>query len=395
MKKLLVIGASVLQLPAIIKAKKMGFFVGTLDYDKNAVGIPYADEFFCESTIDIEAVKRVALKFKPNGIMTLASDMPMRSVAGASSLLGLNSISMETAVKATDKGEMIKAFKEHGVASPWYFICKDKSELIENLKNIAYPAIMKPLDNAGSRGIVLAKNRQELLDGFAYSHGNSRGAGVIVEEYMTGREVSVETMTVDGETHILAVTDKLTTGAPHFVEMGHSEQTSLPPEMRKEVENLAKKAIKAVGINVGPSHVEIMVTDNGPKMVELGARMGGDCITTHLVPLSTGIDMIKATINVACKETPDLTPKFNKGSAIRFIKSEIGKITKISGVENAKKVDGVTEITFTKSVGDMSVEINSSTDRIGFIIAQSDTAEGAVKACEKALSLINIEIEKV
>lgn len=390
MKKLLVIGASVLQLPAILKAKELGFYVGTVDYNKNAVAIPFADEFFCESTIDVEAVAKVAREFAPEGIITLASDMPMRSVANASKELGLNSISPETAVKATDKGEMIKAFKEHGIASPWYYICKDKQEFLTTIERITYPCIMKPLDNAGSRGIILAKNSNELLNGFDYSISSSRGAGVIIEEYMVGDEVSVETMTVNGNTTVLAVTDKLTTGAPHFVELGHSQQSKFNGETLQEIKKTAIGAVKAVGINTGPAHVEIMVTEHGPKMVELGARMGGDCITTHLVPLSTGIDMLDATILVACGEKPDLTPKFQKGSAVRFLTAPVGKIVEISGLEQAKSLSGVKEITLTKQVGDESTEINSSLDRLGFIVAQGKNAEEAIKICEKAQSLIKI-----
>ena len=103
MKKLLIIGASILQLPAIQKAKEMGFYVGVADFNPKAIGIKYADEYFNVSTIDIEGVCAVAEEFKPDGIFTLATDMPMRSIAAACKRLGLRGISPETALKATDK----------------------------------------------------------------------------------------------------------------------------------------------------------------------------------------------------------------------------------------------------------------------------------------------------
>lgn len=118
MSRLLVVGASILQLPAILKAKEMGHYVAVADYDPEAVGIPYADEYYNASTIDIDAITDIARVFKPDGIMTLATDMPMRSVAKASELLGLKSISFDTAVGATDKYEMIRAFNECGVPAP-------------------------------------------------------------------------------------------------------------------------------------------------------------------------------------------------------------------------------------------------------------------------------------
>ncbi len=393
MKKLMVIGASVLQLPAIKRGKELGFEVAAVDYDENAVGIKYADKFYNISTIDAEGVTEAAKDFKANGIMTLASDMPMRSVARAGKELGLPAISEETAICATDKGEMIKCFKKCGVPSPWYFIAKDKKEFEELLEKVEYPCIMKPLDNSGSRGIILAKSKEELKEGYEYSSSNSRGAGVIVEEFLTGKEISVEVMTVNGKAYVLAVTDKTTTGHPHFVETGHAQQSEFTGEIRKQIEEVAKKAVFSVGIENGPAHVEMMVTDKGPKMIELGARMGGDCITTHLVPLSTGIDMVEATIRVACGETPDLEKKFDKGSAIRYFNVPKGKIKEIKGVEEAEKLEGVKEITFVKNVGDEAVEINSSADRVGFIIAQGRDAFEAKEICKKAMEMIKIVIE--
>ena len=388
MKKLLIIGASILQLPAIKKAKEMGYYVGVIDYDPNAIGIPFADEYFNVSTIDIEGVTKTAQKFNPDGIMTLATDMPMRSIAAACESLGLSGISFETAVKSTDKGEMIKAFEECGVEHPWYHIISSVAELNSKIDKITYPCISKPTDNSGSRGVMLIHNEQELREAVGYSSENGRSGAVIVEEYMQGPEVSVEVITIDGEPHVLQVTDKLTTGAPHFVEMGHSQPSRLGDEGLAKIRDLAKRAVKAVGIKNGPAHVEIILTENGPKMVELGARMGGDCITTHLVPLSTGIDMIEATIKIACGEKPDIEPKFEKGSAIRFLDAPCGTITAIEGAEQAAKLEGVREISFTKGVGDTVGEIGSSTDRVGFVIAQSDTAEDSVKICEKALAEI-------
>ena len=388
----MIIGASFLQLPGVKRAKEMGLNVAVLDYDENAVSIPFADKFYNVSTIDIDGVTKAAEDFKADGIMTLASDMPMRSVAKACEKLGLNSISFDTAIKATDKGEMIKAFKEKGVPSPWFFIAENEEKLEEIKHEILYPCILKPLDNSGSRGVVLVNNEKNLIESFKYSMASSRGAGVIIEEYLQGNEVSVEVIVWDGQVHVLAITDKLTTGPPHFVEMGHLQQSRLSLETKNKIKEVATLAVKSVGIKSGPDHVEIMVTKDGPKMIELGARMGGDCITTHLVPLSTGIDMIEATIKCALGEEPDVTPKFERGSAIRYFNTEKGIIKSISGVENAKKIDGIKEITFGKNVGEKLGSINSSNDRAGFVIAQADTAENAVKACKDAIEKIKINV---
>lgn len=394
-KKILVIGASVLQLPAILRAKELGYYVGVADYNPMAIGIPYADEYFNVSTIDVDGVTKVAQSFRPDGIMTLATDMPMRAVAAACKACGLPGISYETAVKATDKVEMMKAFEAHGVEHPWYFVARDKTAFEDVLDRVTFPCIMKPTDNAGSRGVVLAHDIEELKSAYSYSQGESRGGAVIIEEYLQGPEFSIEVMVVDGEPHVLQITDKLTTGAPHFVEMGHSQPTRQNEENQAKIRDLAVRACKAVGINCGPAHVEMILTKDGPKMVELGARMGGDCITTHLVPLSTGIDMVKATIDAACGNEPDIKQKIYKGSAIRYFNTSAGVLKGIEGIDEAKRILGVQEITVVKDIGAEITDIGSSVDRIGFVIAQADTAEDAVKVCEEAIEEIKIAVEKI
>lgn len=393
MKKLMIVGASVLQLPGILKAKEMGLEVAVVDYNPQAVGIAYADKYYNASTMDEDAVLAAAEDYKPDGIMTLATDMPMRGVAKAASALGLHGISYDTAVKATDKFDMIKAFKGHDVPSPWYYTVDSIEALMALERRLSYPCVMKPTDNAGSHGVVLARSFEELLDSFEYSHGCSRRGNVIIEEYISGPEISVEVMVVDGEVNVLQITDKLTTGVPFFVEMGHSQPTRFPADVRKSIRQVAAAACRAVGIDNGPAHVEMKVPARGPQMIELGARMGGDNITTHLVPLSTGIDMVKATIDVALGNKPDITPTLECGSAIRYFIAPYGTIKSISGVEKAQAIPGVKQITFTKTVGDSSTPIQSSNDRIGFVIAQAATAAEAVKICKKAIAAVKIEVE--
>ena len=391
MKKLLIIGASVLQLPAIKKAKEMGYYVGVIDYDPSAVGIEFADEYFNVSTIDIEGVTNTAKAFCPDGIVTLATDMPMRSIAAATKECGLIGLGMETAIKSTDKGEMIKAFEKCGVAHPWFYIAENEASFDSIKGNVSFPCIMKPCDNSGSRGVVLCKDLSQLENEYNYARSSSRSGAVIIEEYLEGNEVSVEVIVLKGKAHVIQVTDKLTTGAPHFVEMGHSQPSRLPEKSISEIKKLASDATKAVGIENGPAHVEIMLTKNGPKMIELGARLGGDCITTHLTPLSTGVDMVRAVIEIACGITPDITPKFSRASAISFISAETsGTIKEICRIEDALKISGVAEVTLTKKVGDIVGDVKSSNDRIGFVIAQADTAEKALDISRTAVKYIDI-----
>ena len=223
MKKILIIGAGVLQLPAIQKAKGLGLQVAVVDMDCNAPGILYADCYFEVSTNDVANILSVAEIFRPDAVMTLATDMPMRSVAAVAEKFGLHAISPDVAVRATDKIEMIRCFETYKIPHPWFEVITSEKELDTLLVKHLPPFIMKPNDASGSRGVILVDDIQEVRGAFLYSKSISKSGFVLIEEYMQGPEVSVEVMTIKGQTTVLAVTDKLTTGAPFFVEMGHSQ----------------------------------------------------------------------------------------------------------------------------------------------------------------------------
>lgn len=396
-KKLMILGASILQLPAIEKAKEMGLDVVVVDMNPDAVGfnVPGIEKEII-STIDIQAVISAAKSHKIDGIMTLATDMPMRTVAAVAKEMNLIGIDEETALKATNKAEMRKALQVSNVPIPKFYVVSNKEEYKEVVKQFNVPFIVKPADSSGSRGIFEVKdihNEDLIIEAYEYCHPYSRVGDVVVEEYMDGPEVSVETLTVNGECHVIQITDKLTTGAPHYVEMGHSQPTMLSNEIAEQISKVAKAANKAIGIKNGPSHTEIIVTKEGPKIVELGARLGGDNITTHLVPLSTGVNMVECCIKIALGEIPDIKKKWNKGSAIRYFEQHAGVIDSIEGVDKAEEIDGVQQISIVHGVGEEVTEINSSGERMGFVIAQDVDVDAAIKDCLAALTKTNVIIK--
>ena len=363
-KKIMILGASILQLPAIEKAKEMGLDVIAVDMNPEAVG--FGVEGVVKeviSTIDTPAIVEAAKKHQIDGIMTLATDMPMRSVAAVAKEMGLVGIDADTALKATNKAEMRKALQAGGVPIPKFYKVANEEEYMKAVKNFTVPFIVKPADSSGSRGIYEVQDindQKSIKEAYKYCKPFSRVGDVVVEEYMSGPEVSVETLSINGECHVIQITDKLTTGAPHYVEMGHSQPTRLGEETANKIKEVAIAANKAIGIKNGPSHTEIIVTSEGPKIVELGARLGGDCITTHLVPLSTGVDMVECCIKIALGEEPDIEPKWNKGSAIRYFKQHAGVVKSIDGVEEAEKIPGVKQISIVHGVGEEVTEVTSS-----------------------------------
>lgn len=318
-KNILILGASELQLPGIKKAQEMGLNCIAVDYDSHAAGAEEADIFYNISTMDLEGVLQVAKKHNVKGIFTICSDRPMRIVAKVGNALGLNTISEKSALLATNKAYMRNSFAKNNVPIPQYRICFSEEECMKAVCDIGFPAIIKPSDNAGSRGISYIDNKSNIAEAYVYAKENSMEGVVLVEEFLHGTEVSVEAFVENGNISIIQVTDKITTGAPHFVEMGHDQPSAHNAKTIQEISDITKCAIKSLEIEGGPIHAELKITENGVKVIELGARLGGDHISTDLVMLSTGIDMVEANIKWAIGEPFDIKQKYRRYSAIRYV----------------------------------------------------------------------------
>lgn len=392
-RKILVLGASELQIPLIDKVKNRGFDLAVVDLDKNAVGVGKADIFYEVSTTDEEGVYRVAKEFGADAIVTMATDLPIRSIAYASKKLNIKAIDYDTALSATDKALMIDKLRENNVPHPRYMVYT--KEDFENGKIIDFelPCIVKPTDSSGSRGVSLVKTKEELVDAINYSMSFSRGGNIIVEEYMRGSEVSVEVLCIGNEPNVVAITDKLTTGAPYFVELGHSQPSMLGDETTRAIEVVAKKACRALNLYNSAAHVEIIVTESGPKIVELGARLGGDFITSHLVPLSTGNDIVDMMLMLALDEKIDIDRNNVSGACIRYFKNSEGIINSIQGIEEASNIDGVEHIKLYNKIGDKIGIIHNSRDRIGYVITKGENAKDAITTAEEVISKIKIGVE--
>lgn len=402
-KKMMILGASALQVPAIKKAKEMGYQVILVDYDENAVGFPLADVKLIVSTLDQEEVYRQALLYQPDVVLTSTSDGPVRTAAYVNEKLGKKpDLSYEDSLCATIKSHMRNRLKENNVPIPEYHAVSDYEAFKEAVWKLNGYCIVKPADNAGSRGVQLVDVREYLTEAvanvhaaesklqemYAYSKENSRNGIVMVEEFMNGPEVSVESMTVDGETQILTITDKYITPPPYFVELAHCEPSMLAEEVQEQIKKVTLQAVKAIRLQNGPSHTEIKVTKDGPKVVELAARLGGDFITSRLVPLSTGIDMVGASVELAAGEKINISRKWNKGAVIHFIQAGEGIVEKITVPEEVYRLKGVEEVVIYDKAGEHLAGTKSSNDRLGHVITSAETAKEAMEIGKKALEMI-------
>lgn len=366
-EKIAIIGASEFQNPLIIKAKELGFEAHVFAWASGDIGEKTADFFYPISIVEKEQILEICKKLNPVAVVSVGSDLAVITVNYISRALGLPCNPPETDLCATNKILMRQAFQKHGVKTP-FFLRADENFGRENLKKLCYPLIVKPTDRSGSRGICLVKNYDEAYDAIQNACKKSFEKCAIIEELIPGEEYSCECISQNGIHHILAFTKKYTTNEPDYIETAHLEPVTFSPWQTAEIKREIIKGLDALHITVGASHPEFRIDADGQvRIIEIGARMGGDCIGTHLVPLSSGYDFTKMVIDAACGKPVDLSCREQKKVAyIRFIMNENDlAILKTIRQTHPEYLQYVSKI----DVPD-SQKITDSSTRLGFFILQ-------------------------
>ena len=317
---IIIIGANDFQNQLILEAKAMGYTTHVFAWQCGDVGERTADYFYPISIVEKERILEIARAIRPVGVCSIASDLAAITVNFVAEGLGLVGNGMVSAYTATNKHLMRLAFEKAGLPSCKSILVTEDMDL--KALPLRYPLIVKPTDRSGSRGIRKVTDPAELPEAVEFARAPSFEKKVLVEEFAEGREYSVEYLSWHGEHRFLAVTEKFTTGAPLFVETGHLQ----PPRHMDDktltaIKNLVPKVLDCLGVKYGASHTELKVdTDGTIRLIECGARMGGDCIGSDLVRLSTGVDYVRAVIEAACGIEPacEKAPETHI-SSVRFI----------------------------------------------------------------------------
>lgn len=421
MKKLLVLAAGILQIPVIKKAREMGYYVIAADGNPEAVGLSLADKAIVANITDEEVMLRIAREEQIDGVIHPCSEVSMNVMGRINDELGLSGISRDTAIRATNKHLMRQAFEQGGAPSPKSFCTNDADEAWNLLcKEFTGDAILKPSRNSGSRGVAkiayphpssfsasLRKRpsaerpegkgdtaKEEFGRLFERAKNESRDKSVMIEQFIEGPEFSVEIIVWNGNVHVLTVTDKKTTEAPYFVELGHNQPSVFPEEMQKKLKDAAVAGVRALGLDKCAAHAELKLMDGKPYLMEIGARLGGDFISTELTHLSTGVDMVAAAIDVALGKEPDLRPKeAPKGVCIRYFTPQPGRLT---AIHNQELLNGshVYDAEIYHQVGDVIPEVRSSLDRSGHVIVTDETAEAAVRRADRIVESLEFSVER-
>lgn len=335
------------------------------------IGEKTADYFYPISITEKDKILEKCKEIKPKAVVTIASDLAVLTVNYLAEKLGLTGNNPKFSKICTNKYEMRKAFEKANVRVPKFKNVGLNEEI--NIDEFRMPVIVKPTDRSGSRGITKVEDKLQLKEAIRNSIEQSFEKRAIVEEFIGGEEYSCECISYKGKHKFLAITKKFTTGAPHFIETGHIEPSGLSKEKIEEVKKEIFKALDALNIENGPSHSEFKIDENGNVgIIEIGARMGGDCIGSHLVKISTGYDFLKLTIDVALGKEPILERISQPQIAvIKFIfdKAELEKLEKI-------KKQFPNTIYDISEISDLNHKIVDSSTRYGYyILACKDEKE--------------------
>lgn len=368
MINLAIVGASYLQVPLIKKAKELGIVTHVFAWRANDEGEIIADFFYPISIVEKDEILEVCKKIGIDGICSIASDLAVKTVNYVAAKLGLVGNSLSCTGKTTNKYNMRKAFSEKKLPIPKYCLVDEKLDK----DSMSLPVIVKPTDRSGSRGIM----RLDAWSGFEEAVKNAKIQSlekqIIVEEFVEGSEYSVECISWEGEHTLLAITQKYTTGHPNYIELGHMEPAIIPDDITNKIKTLVFEALDALEIMYGASHSEIMINELGEiYIIEIGARMGGDCIGSHLVLFSTGIDYVKAVIDVALGQEPELVPMSAPTNvAIKYMLNE----KDVRRYQEFKR-EHAEMLVESKFLNDIGTKIIDSSNRLGYYIIKAEGSE--------------------
>lgn len=390
-------------------ARSRNWLIASVDKNKNAPGRKMADEFASISTKDYAAIARFASAISDkgdaiHGVTTMASESAI-SVAEVAQALGLPGICSAAARRATNKVERQECFERANIPAPRFAKAHSYETAIEQAKALGWPFVIKPSDSAGSRGVQLVKNADQLLAAIHEIRTISKDPCFLIEEYLEGTEHSIEGIVLNGEVVWTGFSDrnydKKHIYSPYFLEDGDTLPTELSDATLDSVKSISTQAVRALGIDFGPVKGDILIDAEGPKILEMAARLSGDYFCDVTVPLHNGVNLLEAVMDQSLGMNIDqerLQPRFNRGVALRYVWPKPGIVKQIDGLEAARSLPGVHFVKFEPRWKDLAVgtrvdPIRNMGERVVAVMAHAETRAQAVAIAEHAVSIIRIDTE--
>lgn len=394
MKKILIIGAGFLQAFVIKKAKEIGYYVLCVDGNPQAEGYKYADEYETINITDKEACFLYAQNKKIDGVMTAATDYGVLTASYIAERLNLRGNSMNSSLLIKNKYHVRKClFEAKADDTEQAYEISDIAQAEKIKDTIHYPVMVKPCDGSGSRGASKVECASELYEALQHAIDASLTRRAVIESFIVGEEYGVESLVCDGEIHVMGVMKKKMTAPPYYAELGHQIPSEFSKEFEEKIKNKVKKAIRALGVTFGSVNMDLLITPNKKiHIVDVGARMGGNLIGSHIIRAGTGVDylgnLIKATVGDQVDFQIQTAPQ---AVVTRLLALTPGKICELPNFEEIEKKYSVSIFHHLK-VGETINEYHTNLDGCGYVVAIAEDAAEATRRAENARKEIDKSI---
>ena len=410
MSTILFVGAGRNQRRAIARVRELGARVVAVDRNPDAPGFADADEGVAVDFADAEAVAEVGGERDVDGVMTLAADRAVPVVARVAELLGLPGIGSDAAHLATNKIAMRRVFAEQGVPQPSFAAVRDYASAKAACETIGFPAVLKPADSAGQRGLYLVRDMDELARSLPLTLASSPTQEGVLEAYHEGREVNTLLVARSDDVKLVTASDRLRPAAASIggspaglgfgVALAHLYPSTLFGDALAEVERVALAAVHAIGLRNGIAYPQLLVSDDGVRVVEIAARIPGGQMV-EVPRYGVGIDLVEVAVKQALGEpVPDelVAPRFQQPFAIYFVTADpgplpTGVVRSVGPLDKALAFPGVDRAETWIEVGETNRPVRLDGDRRGYVIAIADTNLEALERAEAASSLIDVIVE--
>ena len=398
MKTILFVGAGRNQRRAIARVRELGVRVVAVDKNPDAPGFAEADAGEAVDFAEPDAVAIVGRVHHVDGVMTLAADRAVPVVARVAELLGLPGIGSQAAHLATNKIAMRRAFAEQGVPQPRYAAVRDYASAKAAGETIGFPAVLKPADSAGQRGLFLVDDMDDLSRNLPLTLTASPTQEAVLEEFHAGREVNTLLVAREDDVKLITASDRLRPEGVGFgVAVAHLYPSTLYGDAADEVERVALAAVHAIGLRNGIAYPQLLVSADGVRVVEIAARIPGGQMV-EVPRYGVGIDLVEVAVKQALGEpVPDelVTPSFQQPFAIRFLTAEpgplpTGEVQTVGPLDKALAFPGVDRVETWIEVGETIRPVQTDGDRRGYVIARGSTNLEALDRAEAAAGLVDV-----
>ncbi|MDR3122295.1 MAG: ATP-grasp domain-containing protein [Treponema sp.] len=398
-ERILILGAGIMQGPAIAIARSMGLYTVAVDGDPRALEAPNADRFECVDLKDKEGIEALARELQSHGglsgVMTAGTDFSA-SAAWVAEKLGLPGIPYEAALNASDKDRMRRRFAAAGVPSPGFavFAAETAGNAAKGLP-FAFPAVVKPVDNMGARGCRRVDSPRELTPALTEALRFSRSGRAIVEEFMEGPEFSVDALVYKDDIRVCGFADRHIFFPPCFIEMGHTMPSALGEAETQALLGVFFAGIRALGITAGygAAKGDLKLTPQGPMIGEIAARLSGGYMSGWTYPYASGVEAARGAIFAALGRPWKPRPRRNWTSAERAVISIPGVVRSIHGLEQARATERVKNVFLRIEAGSAVRFPENNVAKCGNVISAAPDRAAAVEAAEKAVRAILIRLE--